>query len=429
VFAPGYYKVNYRGLRFRELVRMQGWSRAFSAYWATRFMRPGPGFWMPSLWADTACKREDLSESFWQATKPHRENFGRLGFIECGFLKVTKTLNPLVRDSGGVTYLDPSRSHFGQLLYHRLYSPSKSREVNRLTIAFTAVFENGCFSCTNQRQTFDMLDEQEAVRIDCYDVARIHQEFVRRLQARGGSPRQFPDLESLLQWFNARQVKTFEDRARRRLFLPMSDREVAEAKARLAAGTPSRPPRFKFAWGLRLAVIGLVCLLFLFRHSGHESPSRADTIEYRGQQFKMRRAYATYEDYKDDPNNLDTNELGRIEQAMESAKVPASFNNHEELIHFLVELEFPGYGMGGGEQSVTDDGSKLYLESIEIPQRDKDRVIVIRESGGNLKLVDDFVYGTATNAILRVKLEKQKLGYFDRRGQLIREKQLAADTD
>jgi hypothetical protein len=62
---------------------------------------------------------------------------------------------------------------------------------------------------------------------------------------------------------------------------------------------------------------------------------------------------------------------------------------------------------------------------VEIPQRDKDRFIVVRKTEGPLKLVDDFVIGTATNAIQRVKLEKQTLRYYDDKDHLVREKPLS----
>ncbi|HWY30498.1 MAG TPA: hypothetical protein VNX46_07085 [Candidatus Acidoferrum sp.] len=138
----------------------------------------------------------------------------------------------------------------------------------------------------------------------------------------------------------------------------------------------------------------------------------------------MARVYATYEDYKDDPNNLDTNELGRIEQAITTAKVPTVFKNREEFIHVLFDLKFPGYGLGGlGETPKTDDGSILEAETIEIPQREKSRYLVVRESSGHYDLIDDFVAGTATNAITHVKLEARTLRYYDEQGDLVREQQ------
>ncbi len=149
------------------------------------------------------------------------------------------------------------------------------------------------------------------------------------------------------------------------------------------------------------------------------------TVDYEGQTFKTAKKYWSYEAYKDAPNNLDTNELVRIEKLMTETRLPSSFNSRKEFIHAMFKLKFPGYGLGGiGEPAQTDDGSKLTVESVEIPQRDKDRYVVVRESGERLILLDDFVHGTATNGIRHVKLQGGKLRYFDADGLLVREKQL-----
>ncbi|HXA45224.1 MAG TPA: hypothetical protein VNZ25_06945, partial [Candidatus Angelobacter sp.] len=175
-----------------------------------------------------------------------------------------------------------------------------------------------------------------------------------------------------------------------------------------------------------ILITTVVVLSFL--HGPQRQRQRPDTVAYRGRQFKLARVYATYEDYKDDPNNLDTNELGRIEQAITTAKVPTVFKNRGEFIHVLFDLKFPGYGygygLGGlGENPKTDDGSILEAETIEIPQRDKSRYLVVRESSGHYDLIDDFIASTATNAIVRVKLEARTLRYYDERGDLVREQQ------
>jgi len=225
-------------------------------------------------------------------------------------------------------------------------------------------------------------------------------------------------------------VKTFEERARRRLFVPMTAQEVEAATARLSSGdreTLSQQPRSKFEFSFWMALIVAIVLLQSIRRHPHGRATyvKANTVVYHGQQFKMRKAYATYEDYKDDPNNLDTNELDQIEQAMVSAKIPASFKTPKEFMRAVFDLRFPGYGLGGiGEAAQTDEGTTLDIESVEIPQRDKDRYIVAREFAGQLTVVDDFISGSSTNAIRHVKLEKQKLYYYDGNNNLIREKQL-----
>jgi len=110
---------------------------------------------------------------------------------------------------------------------------------------------------------------------------------------------------------------------------------------------------------------------------------------------------------------------------MISAKVPTSFSSRAELDHFLIhDMKFPGYGLSVGQRGVTDDGSLVELESVEIPQRDKDRIIVVRQSEGSLHLVDDFVFETATNGVKQVQLTNQILRYYDNSGRLVREKRI-----
>jgi hypothetical protein len=94
-----------------------------------------------------------------------------------------------------------------------------------------------------------------------------------------------------------------------------------------------------------ISAVAVFALIYLFRHLS----GVIDTIDYHGQSFKTARKYWSYEDYKDDPNNLDTNELGRIEKAMAEASLPSTFPSRKEFIHALFELQFPGYGLGGLE--------------------------------------------------------------------------------
>lgn len=423
MFPSGYYQINYRALRFREIVRMVGLPKAFTTYFATRFKRSDHGIWMPSLWNTIECRQEDLSEYIWQGTKPHRAAFEKLGFTVCRYSKITRSLNPNSRDSGGITYLDSSRRYVARLVYHRLYNPAKGSIRNTIVIAFTAVFEQGCLSYTNNKNRFDSLDSDQVIHLSSYDVGFIYQQFLSHVQRSPGQPRDFPTLESLRCWFDERHMIKFEEKVRRRLYVPMTEKQVAAAMNRLdrtAFSTPNTQPlaiRTPVFW--LILVVTIIALRFL--HTPHRQWS--NTITYQGQEFKMAKAYATYEDYKDDPNNLDTNELGRIERAITEAKVPPIFKDRKEFIHTLIfDLKFPGYGFGGlGETPKTDDGSVLDVETIEIPQRDKWRILVVRESSNRCDLIDDFVASTATNAIAHVKLEAHTLHYYDEQGSLVRE--------
>jgi hypothetical protein len=434
--APGYYKTNYRALRFSELLRMYGWLRAPWLYLVSRRMRPSSVTWFPGLWSETECRRVDLSDDFWRATESYRKGFGQLGFIEIGFQNHPKNLHRFVRDTGGIRYWNADHTCFGQLIYHRIYHPNKRVEIIEVIIAFTAVFDDGTFfACTNTKKAFDALAENEVVRLNSNDPVFIHKQFQKHLQRQRRKPRAFADVETLRHWYDERQQKAFEIRVNRRLFLPMTEQEIAAARAKFEGKAqppiPGKNPtkRFKTLLPVWLILIGCIVALALLRHYlGNHAPivphSRDDTMEYRGQQFKLNKAYNDFDDYKNDPNNLNTNELDRIERIMTTAEAPPTFKDAKAFFEFVgFQLVFPGYGNTSmGAQ--TDDGSHLLVEAVEIPQRDKDRVLVARETGGELKLVDDFIYNTATNELNRVRLEKQALRYYDSQNRLLREKSL-----
>jgi len=132
MFEPGYYKTNIRAVRLGEMIRWFGWRRGVIFWINTRFKPPRRGgTWMPRLWAENECAAEDLSPDFWQATKPHRGDFEKLGFVQCHLTKGTKEADklrdPSIRDSGGIFYLDSTRCYFGQLLYVRFITPLEGK--------------------------------------------------------------------------------------------------------------------------------------------------------------------------------------------------------------------------------------------------------------------------------------------------------------
>jgi hypothetical protein len=264
VYAPGYYKTDHRALRIRELIRWYGLRRLPRMFLATRSKPPSVGLWMPGLWADLECSRDDLSHRFWEATSKHRKSFEGLGFVECGFgrLKRNMNLNPAYREQGKINYLGASRTCVGCLLYSRNHAPVPverdsnlrlrngasvtiratkpvSRDIEQVVIWFTSVFKEAVISCTNNNYSFDPPHGEEVARVTSDDPAFIHERFLSLCSRRDEAPRVFPDDSSLRAWFDAYQIKAFENRVRRGLFVKMSDQEIAEARRRL----PPEPPK------------------------------------------------------------------------------------------------------------------------------------------------------------------------------------------
>lgn len=208
---PGYYKVSFRA--------------------APGLTRSVPAGWMPGLWAELECSEHELSEDFQRATATYREQFKKLGFTEQGFKKLKLVLNPNSRDRGGINYLDSTRGHFGQLIYTKAFVPSQEKEMVGVVIAFTAVFANEVFSCTNNPgSTFNNIPTNKVIRIKSNDVAVIYRAFVDELKKRAEQPRPFDNLDALKAWFDSNALEVFEDNVRRGIWVRMSDYEVAVAK-------------------------------------------------------------------------------------------------------------------------------------------------------------------------------------------------------
>ncbi len=213
---------------------MFGWFRLPFTYLKTRSMPPINPAWMPGLWAENECAKEELSGRFLQITEMYQQEFRRLGFKEVGFSKLTRHLNPTYRDNGGIRYLDESCCHFGLLLYARVHAPppvNADREL--ITVALTVAFERGSLSYTNNKSAFDPLPRQKVVRLSSASPELMYRRLRKDVCRRAEHPRHFPNLESLKNWFDEMQDAVFQERAQRRLFLRMSDAEVEAVRRKL----------------------------------------------------------------------------------------------------------------------------------------------------------------------------------------------------
>jgi hypothetical protein len=137
-------------------------------------------------------------------------------------------------------------------------------------------------------------------------------------------------------------------------------------------------------------------------------------LQYQGQDVKTSKQYDTYEDYKDDPNNLDPAEIPKMQQLVESAPIEKHFSDRQSLIYAMFQLKFPGYGLSSFGEKKQSDGSTLDLESVEIPQSDKQRFFLFRGDANGYTLIDDFVSSDA--GISNVTVAGNQIVYSDRKG-------------
>jgi hypothetical protein len=140
------------------------------------------------------------------------------------------------------------------------------------------------------------------------------------------------------------------------------------------------------------------------------------TIEYRGQKVKLTKFYLDYEDYKDDPDNIDPSENDRVQRMVAEAPIAHSFASRKAAVDAVFEIKFPGYGSGGfGGPIQTSEGSLNGL-LVEIPRSDKARYFIFRNTHGNYVLVDDFAASDALE-IETVREEQGNLVYSTAAGE------------
>jgi len=151
-----------------------------------------------------------------------------------------------------------------------------------------------------------------------------------------------------------------------------------------------------------------------------------DEVEYRGERFKLSKAYADYDDLKNDPDNLHPSEYARVERAVTGTKVDPTCSSRDRMTRAVFGLRFPGYGMGGFGETPQPDGTTLAAFSVEVPRADKDRVLVFRSRGGAYTLIDDFSTA-ADQGISQVRQEGRGLVYSSFDGKPILTRPLAGE--
>lgn len=241
-YPPGFYRTNARVVSIKELIRWYGIWRLPLVYLVTRLgPRQKTGSWMPQLWKDLECEQQDLSDHFWQMTHRHRDAMEKLDFVCTGFSKFKPTLNltPNVLETGRISYLHKNNSYIGIILYRRSHVPGpvyKTRDM--IIIAFTAVYKDQSLSVTNNKLVFEPDADQKVIRILKDDASLLYDEFLKAVQREQEQPVVFSDHDQMRQWFDSRQIKSFETRVKRGLFIKMTDLEIEQARRRVPPPLP-----------------------------------------------------------------------------------------------------------------------------------------------------------------------------------------------
>lgn len=142
-------------------------------------------------------------------------------------------------------------------------------------------------------------------------------------------------------------------------------------------------------------------------------------VDYLGVRIQLARAYADFEDYKDDPKNLSPESIRRVEAIMRSAPFAHTFTNTEALSRELERIQFPGYGSFYANQLGAKLDPSLELVYLEIPGGTLNRYFAVeRISNGTLRVISDFV-APASPEITRVHRRNGVLSFESSQGKPI----------
>jgi hypothetical protein len=138
-----------------------------------------------------------------------------------------------------------------------------------------------------------------------------------------------------------------------------------------------------------LLLIGAIALL-----AGSWSVVRRvlpSSVDYRGEKIKLTKFYLDYEEYTNDPDNIDPSETERVQRLVSEAPIARSFANRKDAARAVFEVKFPGYGAGGFGGAINEADGSLNGFVVEIPRTDKSRYFIFRNDHGSYILVDDFI--------------------------------------
>ena len=136
-----------------------------------------------------------------------------------------------------------------------------------------------------------------------------------------------------------------------------------------------------------LVIGAVVGLLVVWNFVSKLIPSYVD---YQGEKIKLTRYYWDYDEYKNDPDNIDPSENARVQRLVTEAPINSSYDTMEEMVHATFQVKFPGYGAGGLGDDRKGEGSLSGL-SVEIPRAEKSRYLLFQCRNGKYVLIDDFV--------------------------------------
>jgi hypothetical protein len=131
---------------------------------------------------------------------------------------------------------------------------------------------------------------------------------------------------------------------------------------------------------------------------------------------QLSRWYWSYDDYKNDPDNIAVHHRTRVAELMRAAPVGRKFRDRQSMVREVFAIGFPGYGRASFAEQPRPDGAAVSGLSIEIPYAGEDRCFVFQKTAAGYELLDDL---TAPNepGILGVRKDGEELVFSAYGGQ------------
>jgi hypothetical protein len=122
----------------------------------------------------------------------------------------------------------------------------------------------------------------------------------------------------------------------------------------------------------------------------YQSKIAISEIEFLGENFKLPRSYSSYDSYRNDPENLGTKNLKRVQELVQTSPVSGTFESVESFGKYAFALKFPGFGMSNIPVEACDPGCMLL--AIEVPGTKKWRHLLAIQRPSGIVVADDFIH-------------------------------------
>ncbi len=163
---------------------------------------------------------------------------------------------------------------------------------------------------------------------------------------------------------------------------------------------------------MRIALLSVLLLIGCDTNDTEELP-------YRGQNIAFHFGTTPFnEACENDSMSLSPAEAARLEALLLGAPVPALLPDRNAMVAATGELKVPGFGLTEYNDPQTD-GTTLWLVSIEVPCRAKNRVLLFSQGPHGFRLLDDFVHARTAPYLFSAAVTGETAQYKDRDGKAV----------